>query len=120
LGFCSMMNIFRIMNFLGVGICPTSFQSCEGFQSPIPFMSKTLPNPLFKTKDLVWTSKICHGGQNKVNIQFAYVPYVRISEFLEGEWGDINTLVEWNVYKNFPSQTDVKQSTIKNHFKHTW
>jgi hypothetical protein len=29
-------------------------------------------------------------------------------------------LVEWNVYKNFSSQTDVKQPTIKNHLEHTW
>jgi len=108
------------MNFLGAGICPTSFQSCEGFQNAIPFMSKTLPSPLFKTKYLVWMFKICHGGQNKVNIQFAYVSYVRVSEFLEGERGDTNTLVKWNVYKNFQSQMDVKQSNIKNHFKHTW
>jgi len=57
----------------------------------------------FSNKDLVWRSKIPHGGQNKVTIQFAYVLYVHISEFLEGEWGDTSTPMEWNVYKNFPS-----------------
>jgi len=41
LGFCSMTNVFRIMNYFGARICPTSLQSWEGFQSPIPFMSKT-------------------------------------------------------------------------------
>jgi len=55
-----------------------------------------------------------------VTIQFAYVPYARISKFLEGERGDMGTLVEWNVYKNFPSQTDVKQPAIKNHLEHMW
>jgi len=50
LGFCSMMNVFRIMNSLGAGICPTSIQSWEGFQSPIPFMSKTPPSSIFKIK----------------------------------------------------------------------
>jgi hypothetical protein len=55
-----------------------------------------------------------------MTIQFAYVPYAYISEFLEGEWEDMNTLMEWNVYKNFLSQTDVKQPTIKNNFRHTW
>ncbi len=74
----------------------------------------------FSNKDLVWTSTIRHGGQNKVTIQFAYVPYARISEFLEGERGDMSTHVEWIVYKNFPSQTDVKQPIIKNHLEHTW
>jgi hypothetical protein len=43
---------------------------------------------IFSNKDLVWKSGICHGGQNKVTIQFAYVPYAFISEFLEGEQGD--------------------------------
>ncbi len=43
-----------------------------------------------------------------MTIQFVYVPYARILEFLEGERGDTNTPVEWNVYKNFPNQIDVK------------
>jgi hypothetical protein len=50
---------------------------------------------------LVWRFGICHGGQNKVTIQFAYVPHARISKFLEGEWRHTNTFVEWNVYKTF-------------------
>jgi hypothetical protein len=75
---------------------------------------------LFSNKDLVWTYGICRGGQNKMTIQFAYVPYARVAEFLEGEREDTSTTVEWSVYKNFPSQTDVKQPTIKNHLMHTW
>jgi hypothetical protein len=63
----------------------------------------------FKNKDLVWTFVICHGGQNKVNIQFAYVPYACILNSLENERRDMGTPMEWNVYKNFPSQMDVKQ-----------
>ncbi len=55
-----------------------------------------------------------------MTIQFVYVPYARISEFLEGEWGDTSTPVEWNVYKNFPNQTNVKQPIIKNDLEHTW
>jgi hypothetical protein len=120
LGFCSMMNVFRIMNFLGARICSISFQSWEGFQNPIPIMYKTPPNPPFTNKDLVWMSRIRHGGKNNVNIQFNYVPYACISKFLEGERGDTCTLVEWNVCQNFPSQTDVKQPTIKTHLGHMW
>ncbi len=52
-------------------------------------------------------------------IQFAYVPYACMSELLEGEQRDTSTHVEWNVYKNFPSQMDVKQPIIKNHLGHT-
>jgi len=68
----------------------------------------------------VWRSGIHHGGQNKVTIQFGYVPYVCISKFLGGEGGDTSTLMEWNVYKNFPNQMDIKQPIIKNHLGHTW
>jgi len=49
--------------------------------------------PFFSNKDLVWKFGIRHGGQNKVTIQFAYVPYARISKNL-GERGDMNTPVE--------------------------
>jgi hypothetical protein len=55
-----------------------------------------------------------------MTIQFVYVPYARISKNLEGEQGDMSTLVEWNVYKNFPNQMDVNQPTIKNHLGHMW
>jgi hypothetical protein len=51
-----------------------------------------------------------------MKIQFAYVPYVHILEFLEVEQRDM----EWNVYKNFLSQIDVKQPIIKNHLEHMW
>ncbi len=55
-----------------------------------------------------------------MNVQFSYVPYVYILEFLEGEWKDMGIPMECNVYKNFLNQPDVKQSIIKNHFMHTW
>jgi len=74
----------------------------------------------FSNNDLVWRFGIRHAGQNKVTIQFAYVPYACILEFLEGEQRDTSTPGEWNVYKNFPSQRDVKQPIIKNHFRYTW
>jgi hypothetical protein len=41
-------------------------------------------------------------GQIKWPLNLLYVPYVRISKFLEGELRDMSTLVKWNVYKNFP------------------
>ncbi len=59
-----------------------------------------------------------------MTIQFAYVPYTRISEFLEGEQGDMNTLVEWNVYKKFPSQSmssnQLSKTTLGIRDKHLW
>jgi hypothetical protein len=62
----------------------------------------------FSNKYLVWTFKIRNGGQNKMNIEFAYVPYVRIPKFLEGKQGDMGTFMEWNVYKKISSQTYFK------------
>jgi hypothetical protein len=53
--------------------------------NPTPFMYKTTPSPPFTNKDLVWMFRIQHEGKNKVNIQFAYVSYAYILEFLEGE-----------------------------------
>jgi hypothetical protein len=54
---------------------------------------------------------------NIMYIQFAYAPYVHIPKFLEGEWRDTSTFMEWNVYKNLD---DVKQLIIKNHLGHMW
>jgi hypothetical protein len=119
-GFCSMMNVYRIINFLGARICPTSLIMGRVPKSHSIHVQNPTKSP-FSNKDLVWRSGICHGGQNKMTIQFAYVPYACISEFLEEEQGDTNTPVEWSVYKKIPSQTDVKQpTTIKNHLEHTW
>ncbi len=42
LGFCSMMNVYRIINFLGVRICPTSFNHGKG--SKVPFHSCIKPH----------------------------------------------------------------------------
>jgi hypothetical protein len=72
------------------------------------FHSIHVQKSLFSNKDLVWTFRIHHGGQNKMNVQFAYVPYVYILEFLEGEWKDMGIPMECNVYKNFLNQPDVK------------
>ncbi len=81
-----MMNVYRIINYLGAGICPTSFNHGKGFKIPFHSCPKPTKSP-FSNKDLVWRFGLHHGGQNKVTIQFAYVPYARISEFLEGERG---------------------------------
>jgi hypothetical protein len=42
LSFCSMMNVYRIINYLGVEICPTSFNHEKG--SKIPFHSCPKPH----------------------------------------------------------------------------
>jgi len=80
----------------------------------------------FSNKDLVWRSGLRHGRQNKVTIQFAYVPYAHISEFLGGEQGDMSTHVEWNgiFTKTFQakqmSNNQLSKTTSGIRGKHLW
>jgi hypothetical protein len=70
--------------------------------------------------DLVWNNGFRHGGQNKVAIEIAFIPHARVSDFLHGEQGDMQTTVECNISKNLFHQENVKKPTIKNHLRHTW
>jgi hypothetical protein len=85
-----------------------------------PIKVQNLTKVPFSNKDLVWTNGVQHGGQNKMLIEIAYVPYVRVLKFLEGEQKDMGALMEWHIHKNLSSQMDVKHPIIKNHLKHTW
>jgi len=49
--------------------------------------------------DLVWKDGFKHGGQNKVAIEIAYIPHAYVYEFLQGEWGDMQIAIEWNISK---------------------
>jgi hypothetical protein len=76
----------------------------------------------FSNKDLVWTSGIHHGEQNKVTIQFAYVPYARISEFLEGERRDTmwNGVFTKTFQAKWMSNNQLLKTTSGIHGKHLW
>jgi hypothetical protein len=78
----------------------------------------------FSNKDLVWRSEICHGGQNKVTIQFAYVPYVtfwnswKVNEGIQASmWNGMFT-------KTFQakrmSSNQLSKTTLGIHGKHLW
>jgi hypothetical protein len=54
----------------------------------------------FSNVDLMWKDGFRHGGQNKVAIETAYIPHVRVSKFLQGERKDMQIVVEWNISKN--------------------
>ncbi len=66
----------------------------------------------FSNMDLVWFKGKHHRGSNKKSIDVAYIPYACVQEFLEGEWDNLRTLVEWNIHKNMHAQKDVKNPTI--------
>jgi hypothetical protein len=68
--------------------------------------------------DLVWKDGFKHGGQNKVVIETTYIPHACVSKFLQGEQGDTQIMVKWNISKTFSLQQDVKNLTINNHFGH--
>jgi len=40
-------------------------------------------------------------------IQTAYIPHVRVFEFLQPERRDMQTMVEWNISKNLSPQENV-------------
>jgi hypothetical protein len=50
--------------------------------------------------DFALTFKVKHGGANKASIEIVCIPHARVSEFLEGERGDVETPVEWNICNN--------------------
>lgn len=54
-------------------------------------------------------------GANKASIEIACIPHARVSEFLEGEQGNVKTPMEWNIHKKLALQKDIKNPLIKNH-----
>jgi hypothetical protein len=63
LGFCSMMNVYRIINYFGVGICPTSFNHGKGSKFPFHSCPKPHQVPFLKqglgveVRDMPWRAK---------------------------------------------------------------
>jgi len=70
--------------FISLGQIPKS----QSIQVQSPTISS------FSNVDLMWAPKVRHWGINKVSIDIAYITHM--SKFLEGEWGDGKTLVDYN------------------------
>jgi len=82
-----------------------------------------IQNPMtsiFNNIDLVWKKDVRHGGAHIIEVECAYIPHARISEFLNGEQNHEDSLMEWNIYKRIPSQENVKIPRIQNHLNHIW
>jgi hypothetical protein len=73
------------------------------------------PNPNF-----VWKKGEWHGSTNKIYIECSPIPHGCVLEFLEGERGDFHTPIERNIFKNVPTQNNIKNTTIRHHLGHTW
>jgi len=69
--------------------------------------------------DLVWTPRARHGGTNKMSIKIAYITHACVCEFLKSEQNNVETPLEINMHKNFPTQKDIKTPSINNHLGHT-
>jgi len=52
-------------------------------------------------------------------METTYIPHACVFEVLQGEWKDMQIIVEWNISKNLSPQENVKKPTIKNHLEHT-
>jgi hypothetical protein len=50
--------------------------------------------------DLAWTLKVKHGAINIMFIKIVYITHAHVCEFLEGKWGDVETLEKCNMHKN--------------------
>jgi hypothetical protein len=68
---------------------------------------KNLTKSPLSNVDLVWKNKFKHGSQNKVVIETTYIPHACVFEFLQGEQGDTQIVVKWNISKNLSPQQDV-------------
>jgi hypothetical protein len=74
----------------------------------------------FNKMALVWKKDVQHGGAHIIKVECAYIPHACISKFLNGEQSHEDSPMEWNIYKQIPSQENVKMSRIQNHLDHIW
>jgi len=68
----------------------------------------------------VWKKDVQHGRAHIIKVECAYIPHAQISEFLNSERNHEDSPMEQNIYKQVPSQENVKMSRIQNHLGHTW
>jgi len=68
--------------------------------------------------DLVWKINVWHGRAHIIEVECEYIPHAQISKFLNGEWSHEDSWMEWNIYKQVPSQEIVKMPRIQNHLGH--
>ncbi len=57
----------------------------------------------FNNMDLVWKKDVRRGRAHIIEVDCAYIPHARISEFLNGEQSHEDSLMEWKIYKRIPS-----------------
>ncbi len=64
LGFYSMMNVYRNINYLGVGIFPTSFNHGKG--SKVPFHACPKPHQIFFSQTKTWCEGLGYTMESKI------------------------------------------------------
>jgi hypothetical protein len=62
--------------------------------------------------DLVWKKDIRHGKTHKIEVECAYIPHAQVLKFINGERNHEDSPMEWNIYKQIPSQENVKMPRI--------
>jgi len=109
---CKLVKVFHGFSQVGDSyykVIPSTIQSMGRTPLSQSIAIQNLTKSPFLNVDLVWKDGFKHGGQNKVTIETAYIPHVRVFEFLQGEQGDMQTMVKWNISKNLSPQQDVKK-----------
>jgi hypothetical protein len=119
---CKLVRVFHGFSQVGDSyyrVIPLIIQSIGWTPLSQSIEIQNLAKSPFSNVDLVWKDGFKHGGQNKVTVETTYIPHVHVSEFLQGEWGDMQIAVKWNISKNLSPQQDVKKLMIENHLGHT-
>jgi len=68
--------------------------------------------------DLVWKKDVRHGKAHKIKVECVYIPHAQVLKFLNGEQNHEDSPshedspMEWNIYKQIPSQENVKMPRI--------
>ncbi len=84
-----------------IGLFLRQFKAWAKLHCPNPSRSKIWQSHISR----MWTwcgKEFRHGGQNKVAIETTYIPHACVFEFLQGEQGDMQIVVEWNISKICP------------------
>jgi len=124
LGFYSMMNVYRIINFLHVRICPTSFNHGKG--SKVPFHSCPKPHQVPFCQTRTWFGGPGYTMEGKIKWPFNLVMFHMLTsrsfwKVNEGIWAPVwNGMFTKTFQAKWMSSNQLSKTTSGIHGKHLW
>ncbi len=124
LGFYSMMNVYKIINYLGARICPTSFNHGKG--SKVPFHSCSKPHQVLFSQTRTWCEGPRYAMEGKIKWPFNLLMFHMFTFW--NSW-KVNKGIQaplWNgmFTKTFQakqmSSNQLSKTTSSIHGKHLW